>query len=90
MGTVSVKMKVLPESPSVDFKQLKENVKEIVEVKGGTNCHFEEEPIAFGLKALITIFDWTEGNEIEAVEEAIGTIENVNSVQMIDMRRAIG
>lgn len=90
MGTVSVKIKVLPESPSVDFKQLKENIKEIVESKGGTNCHFEEEPIAFGLKALITIFDWTEGNEIEVVEEAIGTIENVNSAQMIDMRRAIG
>jgi len=90
MGTVSVKMKVLPESPNVDFKSLKETAKEIVEKKGGTNCHFEEEPIAFGLKALITIFDWTEGLEVEPVEEALGQIENVNSAQLIDMRRAIG
>jgi len=90
MGTVSVKMKVLPESPDVDFKSLKETAKEIVEGKGGTNCHFEEEEIAFGLKALITIFDWTEGNEVEIVEEALAQIENVSSAQMIDMRRAIG
>ena len=90
MGTVSVKMKVLPESPDADFEKIKEEAQKIVSEKGGTNCHFEEEPIAFGLKALITIFDWTEGNEIEVVEEALGTIEKVNSVQMIDMRRAIG
>ena len=90
MGTVSVKMKILPASLEVDLQELKQKAKEIVEQKGGTNCHFEEEPIAFGLKALITIFDWVEGNEIEIVEEALGKIENVNSVQMTDMRRAIG
>jgi translation elongation factor aEF-1 beta len=90
MGTVSVKMKVLPASPEVDLEILKQKAKEVVEGKGGTNCHFEEEEIAFGLKALITIFDWTEGNEVEIVEEALAQIENVNSAQLIDMRRAIG
>jgi len=90
MGTVSVKMKVLPASLEVDLEELKQKAKEIVEGKGGTNCHFEEEEIAFGLKALITIFDWTEGLEVEPVEEALAQIENVNSAQLIDMRRAIG
>jgi translation elongation factor aEF-1 beta len=90
MGTVSVKIKILPESPEADFEKLKETAKKIVEEKGGTNCHFEEEPIAFGLKALITIFDWLEENDVEKVEQELGKIENINSVQLIDMRRAIG
>ena len=90
MGTVSVKMKILPSSPDVDLEVIKESTKKIVEEKEGTNCHFEEEPIAFGLKAIITIFDCSEDIDVEKIESELGTIENVNSVQLTDMRRAIG
>jgi elongation factor 1-beta len=90
MGTVSVKIKILPTSPEVDLEGLKETAKKIVEEKEGENCHFEEEPIAFGLKALITIFDYSEELDVEKVEQELGKMENVNSVQLIDMRRAIG
>jgi translation elongation factor aEF-1 beta len=90
MGTVSVKMKVLPESPDVDFEGLKEKIKSIVEKYETENCHFEEEPIAFGLKALITIFDCPDNLDVEPIEQELGKVENVNSVQLTDMRRAIG
>jgi len=90
MGTVSVKMKILPASPEVDLEKLKEKIKENAEKFEIKNCHFEEEPIAFGLKAVITIFDCSEDLDVEKIEQELGKIENVNSVQLIDMRRAIG
>lgn len=90
MGTVSVKMKILPESPEVNFEELKEKIKSIAEKYPAENCHFEEEPIAFGLKALITIFDCPDDFDVEKIEQDLGKIENINSVQLTDMRRAIG
>ena len=90
MGTVSVKMKILPASPEVDLEQVKQKIKEDIEKFDIENCHFEEEPIAFGLKAIITIFDCPESLDVEKIEQELGKIENINSVQLIDMRRAIG
>ena len=90
MGDALVKIKILPTSPEVDFEELKEKTKKILETKGGKNCSFEEEPIAFGLKALIVSFVWPEQLELEDAEEEIKTIEEVSSEQVIDMRRAIG
>jgi elongation factor 1-beta len=90
MGIAAVKIKVLPTSPEVDLEKLKEEIKNNVEELGGKNCNFEEEPIAFGLKALIAFFAWPEELELEGLEEAIQKNEEVSSIQVIDMRRAFG
>lgn len=89
MGTAGIKIKVMPISPEVDLEEIKRSAKILVEAKGGKNCNFEEEPIAFGLKAIIVFFVCPEEQEIEKLEDELKKIENVNSVQVIDIRRLI-
>lgn len=90
MSIAAVKIKILPTSPDVDLDRLKVIIKEIVERTGGKNCNFEEEPIAFGLKALIAFFAWPEELELENLENSLNEIEDVSSLQVVDMRRAFG
>jgi elongation factor 1-beta len=90
MGIAAVKIKIMPTSPEVNLGELKEKVEKSIIDKGGKNPQFEEQPIAFGLKALIVLFAWPEEKELEELEEELKKIENVNSVQVVDLRRAIG
>lgn len=90
MGIAAVRIKLMPASPQVDLEKIKEKAKSIVEGAGGKNCKFEEEPIAFGLKAVIAFFAWPEEKELEPTERELEKIEDVNSTQLIDMRRAFG
>ena len=90
MGIAAVKIRILPTSPGVDLKGLKVTTKSLVEQLGGKNCSFEEEPIAFGLNAIIALFAWPEELELENLENTLNKIEEVSSLQVIDMRRALG
>ena len=90
MGTAVVKIKVMPISPEVDLEKIKGEVKSRIEEMGGKGCNLEEEAIAFGLKAIVALFAWPEEAELENLEESLQSIEDVNSVQVIDIRRAIG
>ena len=90
MGSVNIKLKIMPTSPETNLEEIKEKVREKVESEDGKGCSFEEEPIAFGLKAVIVMFIYPEEKELEPLENELGKIENVNSVQVIDMRRALG
>jgi len=91
MGTVLIKIKIMPTSPDVDLEGIKTKAKEVVEGKEGKNPQFEEEPVAFGLKAVIVTFALDEDSgDVEGVNEELGKVENVNSAQIIDMRRAFG
>ena len=88
--TTLVKIKLMPSSPETDLEEIKEKTRKLIESGGGKGVKFEEEPIAFGLKAVIVFFLWDEEKELEPLENSLEEIENVNSVEMIDMRRAIG
>lgn len=90
MGTALLKIKLMPTSPEVDLEKIKLDARKIIEEKGGKKCNFEEEPIAFGLKAVILFFEIDESQELEPIEEDLKKIENVSSSQVIDMRRAFG
>ena len=90
MGATLLKLKLMPSSPEVNLEEIKQKIKEIIEKNQGKGCTFEEEPIAFGLKAIIASFSIEEDMEIEPLEQRLNKIENVNSVQVIDMRRAFG
>lgn len=89
MGTTGIKIKIMPTSPDVDLEEIKNQAKALIEEKGGKNREYEEEPIAFGLKAIIAFFELSEDIESGEIEEALKKIENVNSVQVIDMRRLL-
>ncbi|NYB51473.1 MAG: elongation factor 1-beta [Methanobacteriaceae archaeon] len=87
MGEVVATIKLMPESPEVDLAQIKENVEK--SIPEGTELHkIEEEPIAFGLVALnvMVIVDDGEGGT-EKAEEVFSQLEDVASVEVVDVRR---
>ena len=90
MGTVGVKLKIMPESVETDLESIKLNGKEKIEQQKGVLTSFEEEPIAFGLKALIATFAWPEEQDTDIIENMFNEIKGVSSVQIIDYRRALG
>lgn len=90
MGIALIKIKLMPESPETNLDAVKTFAKKIVEKNKGKNVSFEIEPIAFGLKAIILGFSLDESDELEPIENFLKKIENINSVQVVDMRRAFG
>jgi len=90
MGVAAVKIKIMPNSPEIDIKEIEQDVRDLIEKQGVKNPQFEIQPIAFGLNAIIVMFGWPEEKELEELEEKLRKIKNVSSVQLIDIRRAVG
>ena len=90
MGITAVKIKFMPVSPESDLEKIEKEAKEVIEAEGGKNPIVEKQPIAFGLNALITLFAWPEEKGLEELEEKLKKIKNINSIQVVDIRRAIG
>ncbi len=90
MGTALLTIKIMPTSPEVNLEEIKEKAQVVVEEGKGRKCRFEEEPIAFGLKAVMVFFDIDEEQELEPIEQGLRKIQNVSSAEVTDMRRAFG
>lgn len=90
MSIVVVKIKLMPTSPETDMKRLEKNIESLLEKNNVKNPKFTIEPIAFGLKALIVMFGWPESQELETLEESLRNVDSVSSIEILDMRRAIG
>ena len=86
-GINGAKYKLMPDSPEVNLKDIEESAKKIVEEFGGKNKEYSIEPIAFGLKAVIVFFFYPDDKNIDSIEGKFSKIENVASVQLIDMRK---
>ncbi|RMF55666.1 elongation factor 1-beta [Candidatus Woesearchaeota archaeon] len=92
MADVIITLKIMPESPETDLEKVKEEAKgKIKDFCGETETREEMQPIAFGLKALQIIFvmDESKGSTDE-LEKNISGIEGVASVEVTDVRRAVG
>lgn len=92
MAQAIVTMKIMPESPDINLEELETKAKhEIVQFAGEGDMKTEQQPIAFGLKALQIIFvmDESQGST-EELEKSVENIDGVNSVEITDVRRAIG
>jgi len=90
MALTAVTIKIMPVSPEVDISKIKESAEAIIKKIGGIPHKSEEQPIAFGLKALILIIGWPESKDPDAIEKELSKIKNVNSVEITDVRRAFG
>ena len=90
MGIAIVKIKIMPESPSSNLEEIKESAEGIINANGGQVARTEEEPIAFGLIAVNITFSILESQELEPIEEELAKIKQVQSAQVVDMRRAFG
>jgi elongation factor 1-beta len=85
MGEVMMIFKLMPTGVEVDLEKMKENVKKALPAEVDLN-KIEEKPIAFGLVALEVqvILDDKSGGGDE-VERILGEVEDVNSVDLVDM-----
>ena len=91
MSTVGIQFKIMPKDIGTDLEKLKADIKTKIEsFESGVFNEAKEEPIAFGLKALIIKIALSEDEESDAVEKALSEIEGVSSVKLIDYRRVVG
>ena len=90
MGIALITIKLMPNSVEANLEEIKSKSKAIIEENNGKKSRFEEQPIAFGLKAVLAYFEIDESQELEPIEEKLKQIPNVNSAQVTDMRRAFG
>ncbi|MCZ7400649.1 MAG: elongation factor 1-beta [Candidatus Methanoperedens sp.] len=87
MGEVAARIKVMPSGMDVDLNKLKDALTKVV--PAGARVHgFSEEPVAFGLKALIVVVKVgdIEGGT-EKVEEAFSKVKGVESVSVDELGR---
>jgi len=88
MGSIKVLYKVFPEDVVASFDDLKKKVEcclpEFSSVEG-----YGEEPIAFGLKALLVQVKFPEDKTgiVDEFETELGKIEGVSQVQTVMVRR---
>lgn len=92
MGTAIVTLKIMPQSPEVDLERIEENAKElIVEFAGEGDIKSKTEKVAFGLQSVNLTFSMDEDlGDTEDLEKKIETVDDVESVEVTDVRRAIG
>lgn len=92
MAQVVVTLKIMPESPEAELKEIEEKAKILImNFTGEEQIKAELEPIAFGLKALKLIFVMDESiGSTEDLENEIKEIKEVSSVEVADVRRAVG
>jgi len=96
MASVIITLKLMPTSPEVDLDKLFDDAVKhinafIDEKHKNGEMRKEIEPIGYGLKALKIIFvmDEAQGGT-EALEETLAKIADVESVEVTDVRRALG
>ncbi len=90
MGFTAVQMKLMPDSPSADLKAIEKNAEKVINSMHKTAVKVEEQPIAFGLKAMILSFAWNDAIDTEKLEAELQKLEHVSSVETLDIRKAFG
>ncbi|MFH1212040.1 MAG: elongation factor 1-beta [Candidatus Woesearchaeota archaeon] len=92
MAKVVISLRIMPESPEINLETLKPDIlQEIENFAGKGETRTEIVPIAFGLNAMQIIFVMEEAKgSTEPLEEEITKIKGVNSVEVTDVRRAVG
>jgi elongation factor 1-beta len=87
MGDVAAKIRIMPTGMDIDLNELKKALTKAV--PKGVRLHgFSEEPVAFGLKALMVVVkvgDLEGGTEL--VEEAFGKVKGVENVSVEELGR---
>ncbi|MFB6163481.1 MAG: elongation factor 1-beta [Halococcoides sp.] len=87
MGDVAAVIKVMPDSPEQDLDALQEELEATVP-EGAKIRGFERDEVAFGLTALLPTVVVPDGEGgTEAVEEAFGSIDSVESVSVEQVGR---
>ena len=92
MQTAMIVLKVMPGDVDVNLESLRITVEgSIKDIYGEVGeIQYKEEPVAFGLKALMFTFIVEESIGCDPIEEKLANVENIASVQVVDFRRTLG
>lgn len=78
MGKISCVYKVMPEDAETDLEQVKESIRDKIDVED-----IGEEEVAFGLKAVkVSTITTDEEGGTDAVEEKLEDVEDVQSIEL--------
>ncbi len=88
MGRIVIAYKIFPSEASVDLKLLKEKIKKQLSDIASVQ-RFAEEPIAFGLSALIVNMILPEDKEgiLDETEKRLTDMEEVSQIQTLGVNR---
>jgi elongation factor 1-beta len=90
MANAIIKMRIMPDSPQANLEAIRKEIERRVKENKGMISRIEDEPVAFGIKALNAIFLWPEEQDTSIIEDSLSSIKNVSSAQIIDYRREFG
>jgi len=92
MAKAIITFKLMPESPEVDFAAIKEKALELAREGGAIGeMQSKEEPIAFGLKAVIVMAMYEVGkSDFDAIVNKMSEIEGVQNAEIAKMDLALG
>ncbi|MFT4304246.1 MAG: hypothetical protein ACMXYG_06790 [Candidatus Woesearchaeota archaeon] len=92
MSRAIITFKVMPEDAGVDLESIKAECKKIAQEAGSIGeMLIEEQPIAFGLKAVIVkaMYD-VEGGDFDAIAQKMSTIDRVQTADVAGMDLPLG
>ena len=90
MAQVIITFKIMPEDLEVDLNRLEKEARDLLSNYGEVG-KTDREKIAFGLEAVILIFIMDESKgSTDFIEDNMRNINGVQSVEVTDVRRAIG
>ena len=92
MARAVITFKLMPESPEVDLEPIKRKAEQIAQDAGSIGeMQVKEEPIAFGLKAVLVLAMYeVEGADFDAIAARMKDIEHVQSAEVAKMDLALG
>jgi elongation factor 1-beta len=87
LARVVAQIKIFPSETTVDLAELRKKVEKALP-PGATVARFDEEPIAFGLVALVASVAMPEAEgQMDKVEGALKSVENVGEIQVVSVWR---
>ena len=81
----------MPEEPGIDLKKLQDKATKLIASWGAQFGKAETQPVAYGLNALmLTIISDESKGGTDELERQISEMPGVSSIEVTDVRRAIG
>jgi elongation factor 1-beta len=92
MSKAIITFKLMPESVETDLNSIKEKAESIAREAGSIGeMQVKEEPIAFGLKAVLVLAMYeVEGSDFDAIAAKMGELEGVQNSEVAKMDLALG
>ncbi len=91
MASVIVSFRIMPTGTDVDLEKLETDSIAIIKGFVAMSTKTEKEPIAFGLVALKVMFVVDEAKgDTEPIEKKLMDLEDVQNVEVTDVRRTFG